>query len=148
MPVFRWGQTWDAFRDLEREVDRLLSNVNFTFQGYRVGRQYPALNLYELEDEFLFTAEVPGTKVEELELTMAGGIMTIKGLRSDPEGIPEERFRRQERLRGPWQRSISIPERVQEEQLTAELKDGLLKIHLPKVEDVSPRQIPVVEGDQ
>lgn len=148
MAVFRWGQTWDAFRDLEREVDRLFHSVNLTFQGLRIGRQYPVVNVYELEDEYLITAELPGVRVEDLELTLAGGILTLKGTRSDPEGIPEDRFRRHERPRGAWQRSLSIPDRVRQEELSAGFTNGVLKIHLPKAAEVQPRQIPVIEGDE
>ena len=146
MPVFRWGQNWDVFRDLEREVDRLLRSVNMTFQGIRLGRQYPTVNLYQLEAEFLLTAELPGMRAEDLDLTIAGGILTLKGTRTDPDGIPDERFRRHERFRGSWQRSFSIPERVQEKSLTAEFNHGILKIHLPKAEEIQPRQIPVING--
>ena len=148
MPVFRWGQTWNAFRDLEREVDRLFHSVNFAFQAIRLGRQYPLVNLYELESELLLTAELPGTKKEDLELTITGGILTIKGKRSDPEGIPDDRFRRQERFRGAWQRSLSIPDRVEEEKLSAEFSNGILKIHLPKANELRARQIPVIEGGE
>ncbi len=148
MPVFRWGQTWDAFRDLEREVDRLLQSVNLTFQGLRFGRNYPPLNLYELHDEYLLTAELPGMRVEDLELTIAGGVLTLKGKPRDTGGIPEERYRRQERMRGSWQRSIALPERIHEDKLSAELNLGILKIHFPKAEALIPRQISVVDGDQ
>lgn len=146
MPVFRWGQSWDPFRDLEREVDRLLHR--FSAQGIRLGRQYPAVNLYEFNDEYVLTAELPGTRKEDLELTLAGGILTIKGRRGDPDGIPEERFRRQERFRGAWQRSLTIPERVQDEKLTAEFNNGVLKIRLPKAAETKPRHIPVIEGGE
>ncbi|MEX1230922.1 MAG: Hsp20/alpha crystallin family protein [Planctomycetaceae bacterium] len=148
MPVFRWGHSWDAFRDLEREVDRLLQSVNLTFQGFRFGRQFPPLNLYELEGEFLLTAELPGMRVEDLELTISGGVLTLIGKPRDTGGIPEERYRRQERIRGPWQRAITLPERVQEEKLSAELNLGILKVHLPKAEALTPRQIQVTDGDQ
>lgn len=148
MPVFRWGQSWHTFRELEREVDRLLNSVNLTFHGIRLGRQYPAVNLYELPDEFLLTAELPGTRAEDLELTIAGGILTIRGKRSDIEGVPDDRFRRHERFRGSWQRALSLPDRVQDEKLRAEFNHGILKIHLPKAEAATPRQIPVVEGNE
>jgi HSP20 family protein len=69
----------------------------------------------------------------------------LKGRSSDIEGA-EERFRRQERPRGVWQRSISIPDRVNVEQLKAEFINGILKIHLPKAEESQPRQIPVAVG--
>ena len=49
MPVFRWGSAFDAFRDLEREMDHLLHSVNMAFEGLRIGRPFPAVNIYELE---------------------------------------------------------------------------------------------------
>lgn len=146
MAVFRWGQSWDAFQDLEREVDRILQSVNLTFQGIRFGRQYPPINLYELPDEYLITAELPGLRGEDLELTIAGGVLSMKGRHADPDGAAEERFRRQERPRGIWQRSISLPERVKTDNLNAEFVNGILKIHLPRAEETKPRQIPVAFG--
>lgn len=146
MPVFRWGHTWDAWHDLEREVDRLLQSVHLSFHGIRLGRQYPPMNLHELDDEYLLTAELPGTKSEDLELTISGGLLTLKGKRDDTAEVPEERFRRYERFKGNWQRAITIPDRVREEGLSAEFNNGVLKIHLPKAEQPAPRHIPVLES--
>lgn len=146
MALFRWGHSWDAFHDLEREVDRLLQSVNLSFQGLRFGRQYPPVNLYELPSEYLITAELPGVKSEELELTIANGVLSMTGRHAHPDGTAEESFRRQERPRGVWQRSISLPDRVKSENLSAEFVNGILKIHLPKAEQVKPRQIPVACG--
>lgn len=146
MPVFRWGHSWDPLRDLEREVDRLLRGVNMTMQGIRIGRQFPSLNLYELPEKYLMTAELPGIRPEDLELTVAGGILTLKGDRKDPDGVPEDRFRRRERFTGPWQRSVTLPDRVQEEGLSADFSNGILLVHLPKATELKPRQIPVGEG--
>lgn len=149
MAVFRWGQTsWGTFRDLEREVDRLLESVNLSFQGIRFGRQYPPVNVYELDNELLLTAELPGTRPEDLEVTVANGILTLKGKRGGPDGVPDEAYRRQERPRGPWQRALSIPERIQEDKLTAEFANGVLKIRIPKAEAIQPRQIPVAGNSE
>lgn len=147
MAVFRWGHAWDAFHDLEQEVDRLLAGVSLTFQGVRFGRQYPAVNVYDLEHELLITAEIPGVKSEDLELTIADGVLTIRGKRSGTEGVPDERYRRQERPRGGWQRSLSLPERIQEDQLSADFSNGVLKIHLPKAPSTQARQIRITEGN-
>ena len=145
MPVFRWGQTWDPFRDLEREVDQLLANVSL-FQGIRFGRQYPPINVYELENELLLIAELPGTRAEDLEVLISEGVLTIKGKRSGPEGVADDRFRRQERPRGAWQRSLTLPTHIHEDQLAAELSNGVLRIRLPKAPVAAPRQIPVTNG--
>lgn len=146
MAVFRWGHAWDPFHDLEREVDRLLAGVSLSMQGLRFGRQYPAVNVYDLETELLITAEIPGVKAEDLELTVANGVLTMKGKRAGIDGVPDERYRRQERPRGVWQRSLSLPERIQDDLMTAEFLNGILKIHLPKAPSIQPRQIPISEG--
>lgn len=147
MAVFRLGQNWNhSFRDLEREVDQLLKGVQMTFQGLRYGREYPPVNVFELKDEFLLTAELPGVQVEDLDLTISAGVLTIRGSRPEDEAPPDSSFRRQERAFGSWQRSLTLPDRVLEEELAAELTDGVLKIHLPKAPLEAARQILVSEG--
>jgi HSP20 family protein len=145
MPTFHWGNAFEAFRDLEREVDRLLHSVGRTFDGVRFGRPYPPINIYDLDHEYLLTAELSGTKTEDFELSVAGGTLTIRGRRT-AEGIPEERYRRSERPRTEWERTLTLPERVQDEEMYAELRHGVLKVHLPKAPSAQPRQIPVHEG--
>jgi len=147
MPVFRWGQAWDPFRDLEREVDQLLAHVSLSFSGIRFGREYPQVNVYELEDALLLTAELPGTRPEDLEVLVADGVLTLKGKRTGADGVPDERYRRQERPRGDWQRSLRLPERIQEDQMKAEFTNGILRVMLPKAATVTPRQIPVSDGN-
>jgi HSP20 family protein len=146
MPVFRWRDSWEPFRDLERQVDRLLESLPFPFPVLRLERQFPPVNLYELDDEYLLTAELPGTSSENLELTVGGGVLTLKGQRPAPPGVADEQFRRHERVWGSWERAISVPDRVQEEKVAAEFADGILKIHLPKLPEVKPRQIQVAQG--
>ena len=143
MPVFRLGHNWDPFRDLEREVDRLLRDVNMTFQGVRFDRRYPLINLFECQDRFLLTAEVPGTELEDLEVTVADGVLTLKGERKSSAVSPDA-FRRQERFQGAWQRSLPLPDRIESEKLSASLNDGVLTITLPKATQTQLRQIPVV----
>ena len=147
MAVFRWRQSWGNLRDLEREFDRLLESIKTPFPGLRLERQYPPVNVYELEAEFLLVAELPGISPENLDLTVSNGILSLKGERRGPDGTPEDRFRRHERLRGNWQRQLTLPDRVDEERLSAEFVNGILKIHLPKLPAVKARQIPVAGGD-
>lgn len=146
MPVFRWGQSWDPFQDLEREMDRLLQGVSLTLHGVRFSRRFPQVNLLELADCYLVTAEIPGVDLSELEVTTASGILTLRGVRKPPEEAREDAFRRQERFQGPWQRSIQLPERVDEERMKADYSAGVLRITLPKAPSAAPRQIHVSEG--
>lgn len=146
MPVFRWGSPLDAFRDMEREMDRVLRSVNQAFEGLRIGRPYPPLNVYERETEFLLTAELPGVRTEDLELNVANGQLVLRGQRSEANDPPPERYRRSERQQGRWERSIPLPDRVQEEQMSAEFMNGVLTVHLPKAPSTQPRQIPISEN--
>lgn len=147
MAIFRWGENWSPLKDLEREVENLLQSVNFSFQTTPFAHRFPALNLYERETEFVLTAEVPGTSSEDLELTVANGVLTIRGTRTDADDVPEDRFRRRERFHGPWERSMRLPDRVAEEEMAAELNNGVLRVRFPKLSAGETRKIPVADGD-
>lgn len=147
MAVFRLGQNWNRpFGELEREVDRLLKTVQLSFQGLRYGRQYPPVNIYELDAEYVVTAELPGLRGEDLDLSVGGGVLTIRGSRPEADIPSDSSYRRQERAFGTWQRSLPLPERVLDEEMSAELNDGILRIRLPKAPEEAARQIQVSEG--
>jgi HSP20 family protein len=145
--IFRWGRAWQGMEDLEREVDRLMRTVNLSLQGVRVGRRFPPVNLYELDDAYLITAELPGAKVDDFELTIQSGVLVLQGKRDDPDDVPADRYRRQERFYGAWSRSLNIPDRIDDARLSAKFENGVLKILLPKLPDSRPRRIPVANGD-
>ncbi len=145
MALFRWGNAFDAFRDFEREVDRLMRTLSS--EGFRLGRPFPAVNIYELDTEYLLIALLPGVREDELELQVVNGVLTMKGSRTSIKAIPEERYRRSERPLGAWERTFSLPERVNEDEMSAELANGVLKVHLPKAPSTQPRQVPVSRAD-
>ena len=146
MPVFRWGQAWNALQDLEREVDQLLQGVNLSLHGVRSARRFPSINLLEKPDHFILTAEVPGVDINDLEVTSADGRLSIKGVRRSPEEARDDTFRRQERFQGNWQRTIQLPDRVTEDGMKAEYSAGVLRIILTKAASGVARNIPVTEG--
>lgn len=145
MPVFRWGQNWDPFRDLEREVDRLLQGMNLTLQA-RSNRRFPLVNLREMGDHFVLTAEVPGVEASDLDVTVSNGVLSIKGVRRPPPEARDDTFRRQERFQGSWQRNIQLPERIDDAAMKADYTAGILTITLPRNGDSVVRTIPVSEG--
>lgn len=146
MPIFRWGSALDAFRDLEREVDRWVRGLDVAFENPRFGRPFPALNLYEVGDEYLITAELAGCEAADLDLSVANGVVTMRGKRDTSGDISEDRYRRSERPSGNWERTISVPERIEDDKIRAELTDGLLKLFLPKAPAVERKQIHVAGG--
>ena len=146
MAIFRWGHAWDPYRDLELEVDRLMQGVNLTLHGVRFSRRFPQVNVLEMDDCFILTAEIPGIDVSQLEVTMSSGFVTIKGTRLPPAEAREDTFRRQERFHGPWQRKIQLPDRINEDGMRADYKAGVLRVTLPKAPSTAVRQIKVNEG--
>ncbi|WP_437185317.1 Hsp20/alpha crystallin family protein [Planctomicrobium sp. SH668] len=145
MPVFRWGNPLHAFPDLEREMDRWMKRMDLAFEGLRLGRPMPALNVYSTEDAYLITAELAGCDPNAIEIHVSNGELTLTGSRALPREIPEERFRRSERPTGNWERSVTLPERVDESAIRAEFTNGLLKLRLPKLPATAPRQIKISE---
>lgn len=140
MPVFRWGHAFEAFAGLEREFDRLLQTAA---HAARVGRQFPPINLYDCPTKFLLLAQLPGVEAGELDLSVADRRLTLCGRRLRPEGVSETQFRRRERLIGDWERTIMLPDRVDENAISADFQSGLLTLTLPKIPTGAVRQIVV-----
>jgi HSP20 family protein len=133
---------WDSFRELQREMGRFLETFD-PLQTLRLPRAFPALNLYDTPDRFVLAAELPGMTPEELDLSITGDTLTLRGERRRPEGISDESYRRQERVFGRWSRTITLPERVDSAQIQATVDHGVLTVILPKAEEAKPRQISV-----
>src|SRR4051812_30356897 len=102
-----WQRRWDPFRDLQREMGRLFETLE-PFQPWRIVRQFPAINLYDAGDRYVLTAQLPGMVPEDLDLSITGETLTIKGDRKRPEGVADESYRRQERLFGRWARTVAL----------------------------------------
>ncbi len=142
MPNESGARPWDPLMDLEREVRRLFASVGFVAAG-RMARAYPPLGLYEVEDAYLVTVELPGVEPENLDLSIEGETLTLKGERMPPETVDEDRYRRRERLFGRWSRSVTLPRRVDAEGVSASYALGVLTVRLPKAAEQKPRQISV-----
>ncbi|MDR3633034.1 MAG: Hsp20/alpha crystallin family protein [Isosphaeraceae bacterium] len=137
-----WQPRWDPFRDLQREVGRLFESLE-PLQPWRLIRQFPALNLYDAGDRYVLTAQLPGMAPEDVDLSITGETLTLRGERKRPEGVPDESYRRQERPFGRWTRTVTLPDRVETGQVSAGFSQGVLTINIPKAESARPRQITV-----
>jgi len=103
----------------------------------------PALDMMENSSELIIVAELPGVTKEDAKVTLQNGVLTISGERK-PRGLPEEsRWHRTETEAGTFSRSLELPMAVNASAVTAELKDGILRIVIPKAEEARPREIRV-----
>ncbi len=130
--------SWDPFRDFQREVGRL-----FAPGTWMVPRGVPPVNLAEVDHQYILTTPLPGMIPEDVELSITGETVTIRGERKRPDGVAEESYRRQERVPGRWSRTITLPDRVETAAVVAVFVDGVLTVTIPKAQQPQPRQINV-----
>ncbi|QDV85140.1 Hsp20/alpha crystallin family protein [Stieleria sp.] len=139
MLATRW-EPWTELNRLSREMDRLFSRgTNGSVMG--VG-SYPALNVWEDDDNLFAEAELPGFCMDDLEIYVTGNQLTLKGERKPPEHEGGT-WHRQERGYGKFSRMVELPGDIDAENVSAEFKNGVLHITLPKSEAVKPRRIEV-----
>lgn len=133
------------FQGARDELDRLVNEFagHLPGNGGRFGFvQFPAVNVWQSENELFAEAELPGVKAEDLDISVVGNELTIKGTRPAAEH-KDTTFHRRERGEGTFARVIRLPIEVDGEKVQAALRDGVLTITLPKAEAVKPRKIVV-----
>ncbi|HVE40487.1 MAG TPA: Hsp20/alpha crystallin family protein [Planctomycetota bacterium] len=108
---------------------------------------YPPLNVWEDGELLKIEAEVPGVKLEDIDVSFNNGELTLKGEKKveTKENAP---LHRRERLAGSFVRSLTIPWEVAADRVTAELKDGILTVTLPKAEAAKPHKVAVKYVDK
>ena len=131
---------WDPLRDLLALHEQLGQLVGTDAPGWT-----PPVDLYETAGEFVLTAELPGLKRDQVEIHAEDARIVIRGARGESadRDIPCEQYHRVERGHGRFSRAFSLPEPINVEAITAELKDGILTITMPKAHDRSSRRVDV-----
>jgi HSP20 family protein len=135
---------WEPFRELARVFDdpfyRVLSGGDGTC------RWCPAVDVSEDAKEILVSADLPGVEPKEVEITVKENVLTLSGERKTEKEEKDEQegtYHRVERTTGAFSRSFVLPSTVDETKVSAEYKDGVLRVHLPKREEVQPRKIQI-----
>jgi HSP20 family protein len=129
-------------RAMERMLGNLYDDGELGF-GEPLNLRMP-LDVVESDDEFIVKADVAGINPEDIEITYTDNNLTIKGEVLDEREQEEEgRYHLRERRYGTFSRTISMPGSVDVNNIQAETENGVLKIHLPKKEEVKPRRIEI-----
>lgn len=141
------GINLNPVHQFREELDRLVTGA-FNAPGvataarFVTGRGFPAVNVWENDNNLFVEAEVPGFKSENLEITVVGDELSLKGERVTAERA-EDAYHRRERSVTSFQRTIKLPSEVNADSVEASLTDGVLLLTLPKVEAAKPRKINV-----
>ena len=146
-----WGLTpWSPFRDLEemqRRFEDIFGRVFLPIARRRLPIEErgwaPAIEVFEKEDKFVVKAELPGMKEEDVDVSVVGDALSIKGERKAESEVKEEDYYRCERSYGSFFRSIALPSNVDVQKIEASYEDEVLEVSLPKAAEVKPRKVAV-----
>jgi HSP20 family protein len=144
MALTRWEPS-EGLTALRREMDRLFEHF-FERSPLTMGNGGmfdPAIEMADTNDSIIVKAQVPGVSKENLHLDIMDDNLTLKGEVKDEEATEGKRFHRKEFRYGSFARTIPLPTTVKADQATAELKNGVLIITMPKGEQAKVKQIPI-----
>jgi len=137
-----WFPFFDVAKTLE-EMDRVFDGIGRPLGLRSVPRgTFPPLNVYEQDDAVVVTAEVPGVKLEELDVTVLGDAVTLKGQRQEEPSNDKPLYRR-ERATGTFARTVTLPASIDPDSVRAEYRDGVLRIRQTKAEQAKARKIEI-----
>jgi HSP20 family protein len=139
-PLARFDWTLDPFRELQR----LQREMNRLFAGFSAAvEEFPALNLWSSPDEAVLIAEIPGVDPKDVDVSVAGNVVTVEGERKEDGSIPSENYHRRERETGKFMRSVRLPYEVEADKVQARYEHGVLRVTLPRKETSKPRRIAI-----
>lgn len=141
---------WNPFREMEELHNRLLNVFNLATprrgegqESITVAEWAPLVDIIEDDKEYLLKAELPEMRKEDVKVTVENGVLTLSGERKLEKEEKGRRYHRIERAYGSFVRSFTLPDDADANKVTAEFKDGVLKVHVAKSEDAKPKQIEV-----
>jgi HSP20 family protein len=103
----------------------------------------PSVDVYETDNSYVLKADLPGIKKEDINLDVNNNTLTIKGDKIFEEKVEKDNYLRIERRYGSFSRSFTLSEKVDKENITANYKNGVLEVTLPKKEEAKPKEIKV-----
>ncbi len=148
MDLIRWGNgladPFLEFESLQDEVNRLFDSIRTPeSRGLFEGAYSPAVDILEYDDRFEVVCDVPGMEPKDVETSISGTVLTVKGERKNHGSMNGNNSMKMETNVGKFQRTLQLPLPIDSAKVEAVLKDGVLVIRLPKLEELRPRQISV-----
>ena len=147
MQLVRWNPSRDLWAT-RNSFGRILDDFFYpTHKGADVTESgwswNPVVDIYDNDDQFVITAELPGVDKKDISVNLEGRELTLKGERSSDNEVKEENYYIKERRYGKFERVFTLPEDVDQDKITADYKDGVLKVSIPKPEERKPKQVTI-----
>jgi HSP20 family protein len=134
-----------------RMMDALLRWDPFRGDWGGVGQNLefvPRFDVKETQDAYVINADLPGVKDEELNVSLNGNLLSISGTREEEHREEGESYYAMERSHGSFARSFTMPDGVDAESVTADLKQGVLTVRIPKKPEAQPKRIAIGKGGE
>ncbi|MHB8192941.1 MAG: Hsp20/alpha crystallin family protein [Bellilinea sp.] len=135
---------WEPVREmmtLREAMDRLFDDAFTRPLSLNGAAALPSLDVYETDDEVVVKASLPGLKAEEVQISVTGDSLTLRGEFKQEEEKTGATYHVRERRSGSFERTLGLPVSVQTDKAKADFENGILSIVLPKAEAVKPRTI-------
>lgn len=140
----------DPFEDMDDLMDRMFQSWDGRGPWWRFPRfrsparrmafhWAPAIDVFERDGNVVVRADVPGVKIEDIDVTLEGDTLTIRGSRKEESEVKDEDYFRSERSFGEFRRSVRVPEGTKTEDIKASFKDGVLEVTAPKPKAVAAK---------
>lgn len=148
MNLARWNKNnlWDPAREFDRlqnEINKLFSYEYPDVSGIFDRHVNPAVDVVETGDDFRISFDLPGIDRKDIDVSIAGNVLTVKGEKKGKKKEEKSKVYRTESWSGSFQRTLSLPESIDPDKVNAEMKNGVLTIIASKREEVKPKQISV-----
>ena len=127
MSLIRWSPMWDPFAEMDEAINRLPSVSNQSLKAF-----VPAVDMYETDKAVVMETPLAGMRPEDVSVSVEKGVLTLKGESKKEHEVEEKNYYRKEVRSGSFYRQLALPAPVLEDKVTAEFKDGVLKITCPK----------------
>jgi len=153
--IMRWDPMSD-FGSISRVMDRLWENAMLTSPRLLPVESWGvSMDVLETDDNFIVKATLPGVQPEDIDVTFSNNTLTVRGEVQQDETSEDEQYHLRERRYGKFSRSITLPTRIDADQIQAKYEAGILTLTLPKTEEVKAKRIDVksvepvktIEGD-
>ncbi len=131
-----------------RELSSIFSTLPAAQSAAPLRRWLPAMDLVESGDRFVLTADLPGLTEADVSIELEDRVLTISGERKSAHETTEKGYRRIERAHGSFRRSLTLPEGVDADAVTATFANGVLEVGIPKPVQSKPRKIAIGSGAQ
>lgn len=117
----------------------------FARPGTQEYKWKPSADISETEDSFEVRAELPGVTKDDVHISVKEDLLTIKGEKRQEKTNDSKDYRRVERRYGSFERRFTLPPKIEVGNIKAEFNDGVLTLSIPKLEEVKPKEIPIVD---